>query len=191
MANTHDAPRHAICCSPEAAHQLTRGAVHWPRRDAIRSAYDNDVVDVDSELRSITAEPRRYGFDATPKAPFRLTEDCTVDDPEGALGDFASECPPFSLGRPKIELLSSFFARAPERAEAAPSVFSVRVVETIDRFRALLDDAELRRWMSSSPDATEMSNFDYPYARDRYRFHITLTGRVQPDVRPLLRQTSR
>ncbi|MBO1905411.1 DUF1045 domain-containing protein [Microvirga sp. 3-52] len=51
------------------------------------------------ELHSSTAEPRRYGFHSTLKAPFTLRAGCSLDELKQQAQRFAAEWPAFELGR--------------------------------------------------------------------------------------------
>ncbi|WP_321897498.1 DUF1045 domain-containing protein [Burkholderia cepacia] len=188
MVDVHDAPRYAIYYSPAADQRLTQMAARWLGRDA----FTGRVVsrdDVSDDVHALVIEPRRYGFHATLKAPFRLAEGFAVGDLERALGEFAEECAPCALGRLKLDVLGDFFALRP--AQPVPTLldFAGRIVETFDRFRAPLSQTEMKRRLSGSLDDTETSNvmrWGYPYVFDRYRFHMTLTGHIAPDLRPSL-----
>jgi hypothetical protein len=81
-------------------------------------------------------------------------------------------------------MLSDFFALVP--VDPVPGVCSAAalIVQTLDRFRAPLSDSELHRRLRSSLDEVEranLRNWGYPYVLDRFRFHMTLTDRVDPD----------
>src|SRR5258708_6176205 len=81
----HFGMRVAVFFTPPAKHRLTREAARWLMRDAFTdSRFDADgdgAFDV-AELEALTAEPRRYGFHATMKAPFRLIEGAGLEDAE-------------------------------------------------------------------------------------------------------------
>jgi hypothetical protein len=80
-------------------------------------------------------------------------------------------------------MLTDFFALVP--VDPVPSVCSTaaRIVQALDRFRAPLNESEMRRRLRSSLDEVEranLQNWGYPYVLDRFRFHMTLTDRVDP-----------
>ena len=52
--------------------------------------------------RSMTSEPRRYGFHATLKAPFRLRIDLDVADLIDNVAEFASKLAPFDASELKV-----------------------------------------------------------------------------------------
>jgi Protein of unknown function (DUF1045) len=162
--------RYAIYYTPPVDHPLSRAAAQW--------------------LRS-TEEPRRYGFHATLKAPFRLSPGCRVEDLEGALRSVARACAPCRIGPLQISLLRDFFALLP--AESIPGVLTTaaRIVWELDRFRAPMNEDELQRRLRSPLDEVErahLANWGYPYVLDRFQFHMTLTDRVPADQHPALRE---
>lgn len=177
MSGDSSSARYAIYYAPPADHKLTRAAAHWLEG----AASDED--------RAAVAEPRRYGFHATLKAPFRLANGFAVADLEEGLRDFAAAADACLLGRLHVSLLGSFFALVPARMTPALLTFAGQIVETFDRFRAPLNEAELHRRRQSRLDAVEtalLTRWGYPYVFDRFRFHLSLTGRTVPDSRASL-----
>ncbi|UVK49666.1 DUF1045 domain-containing protein (plasmid) [Mesorhizobium sp. AR02] len=181
--------RHAIYYSPSPRHPLATAAVHWLGRDPFGSIYATDAAQPEGET-VLTSEPRRYGFHATLKAPFRLREDTSVEELEHALGSFAASRPPCPIGSLKIDLIGGFFALVPVYPIPTLRGFAAQIVEEFDRFRAPMDAGELERRMSRQLDEVEMTNlvtWGYPYVLDRFRFHMTLTDRVPEDGRAATR----
>ena len=56
--------------------------------------------------RDLTTEPRRYGFHATIKAPFRLAEDTSLSDLSAALAELAHAEKPFAAGPLAVSTLA-------------------------------------------------------------------------------------
>lgn len=180
------APRYAIYFTPPAAHPLTRAAVAWLGRDAFAPA---GAPPPDARTPGFLADPRRYGFHATLKAPFRLGEGATEADLRAALGAFAAGTPACPLGRLRVAPLGSFLALMPDHLPPALLDFASRIVMDFDRFRAPSTAAELARRRQAPLDAREsalLEQWGYPYVLDRFRFHMSLTGRVGADLRPAL-----
>lgn len=190
MLDGTNASRYAIYYSPAADHRLTRIAARWLGRDA----FTGGVVPRDNVSEAVCdaflVEPRQYGFHATLKAPFRLADGFSVGDLEQALGEFAAVSAPCPLGRLTPDLLGGFFALRAARPDTAVSDFAAQIVETFDRFRAPLNQAGMGRRLTGSLDDTEIANltrWGNPYVFERFRFHMTLTGPVPPETRPLIR----
>jgi putative phosphonate metabolism protein len=176
--------RIAIFFTPPAKHRLTVAAARWLMRDAFQGvSFDAEADDVfgPEELRALTAEPRRYGFHATMKPPFRLAEGVSLADAEALLADFCRDviaCPLPSL---RIATLGPFFALVPDPAPKEVDDLAARVVEAFEPLRAPLHQAELdrRRRVGLTPAQEAMlTAWGYPYVFDEFRFHMTLTGPV-------------
>ncbi|PSH60961.1 hypothetical protein CU103_24945 [Phyllobacterium sophorae] len=182
------APRFAIYYTPPQDHPLTVAASKWLGRDAF--ARENVVVGAGVGEPGITSDPRRYGFHATLKAPFRLKEGTSVEALERALRGFAATISVCPIGHLRIDLIGGFFALVPVHPLPTLRGFASRVVETFDRFRAPMDADDLKRRMSHQLDDVETTNLvtsGYPYVRDRFRFHMTLTDRVPEEQRAGMR----
>jgi putative phosphonate metabolism protein len=184
------ASRYAVYYTPALDDPLTQAAARWLGRSPFESpsAESNRGSAVGREL---TAEPRRYGFHATLKAPFRLREDLLVTNLEEALRSIARTCAPCRIGPVKIRMLNDFFALIPADPVPTLSRTAARIVQELDRFRAPMSESELQRRLRSPLDEVEMANlgnWGYPYVLDRFRFHMTLTDSVEPERRPTVRQ---
>ncbi|QRM33277.1 DUF1045 domain-containing protein (plasmid) [Microvirga sp. VF16] len=185
-----DEPRYAIYYSPPAGHPLTRAAVHWLGRDAFRTARGSLAPEIHDEARSVTTEPRRYGFHATLKAPFRLAAGRHIDELEETLSRFAAACRPCPIGRFRIDLISGFFALVPVKPLPMLRAFASTIVDAFDPFRAPLNETELQRRLSHRLDdieTTHLVRWGYPYVFDRFRFHMTLTDKLPSGMQSRVR----
>jgi putative phosphonate metabolism protein len=176
--------RVAVFFTPPAKHRLTLSAARWLMRDAFTgasfAAEAAGTFDADA-LQALTAEPRRYGFHATMKAPFRLVEGAGLADAEALLADFCRNATPCSLPALRIATLGPFFALIPDAAAKEVGDLAARVVKAFEPLRAPLDPAELarRRGGGLTPaQAAKLASWGYPYVFDEFRFHMTLTGPV-------------
>ncbi|MGE7370226.1 DUF1045 domain-containing protein [Neorhizobium sp. NPDC001467] len=181
--------RYAVYFTPGRNDALTDAAATWLGRDA----YDNcDVpwpadsgLDED-EWRSLTAEPRRYAFHATLKAPFALADGRTETELVEAVNAFAAKTAAFDIPALTVAGLGPFFALVPVDEDAGLEAFASTVVEAFEPFRAPLSAADIAR---RNPDnLTErqriyLDRYGYPYVMEEFRFHMTLTGPVAPERR--------
>ena len=190
--------RAAVFFTPAADDPLTRAAAAWLMRDAFAGVALPPVEDgalTGDDIRALTAEPRRYGFHATIKAPFRLAEGITPDGVETALEEF---CRDTSAGViPTVELgqLGPFFAIVPAGPSDFVDALQAKVVAVFDRFRAPPSEAELARRRQTPLTGAQEANlarWGYPYVMEEFRFHMTLTGPVpaarQPEIGAVLRR---
>lgn len=182
--------RAALYFTPPRDHPLAVAAAEWLGRDAFAGApfppVKLDGIDA-GDAAGITAEPRRYGFHATLKAPFRLREGRSLDDLDEAVAGFCRGRPPVPIGRLVVGELERFVALIPEEAPRALTALAGEVVTTFDGFRAPLGEAELARRRAAPLTAEQDANllrWGYPYVLDQFRFHMTLTGPLDEATRP-------
>jgi putative phosphonate metabolism protein len=146
------------------------------------------------EWRRLTSEPRRYGFHATLKAPFRLHRDASEQDLIAAFEHVAttSSSPPAFPA--SIALLDDFAAMVPAAAIPLVNALAEQCVREFDRFRSPLTEAERYRRLAQPLTSRQIGHLDrwgYPYVFEDFRFHMTLTGRLParqaPEVLTFLR----
>lgn len=138
------------------------------------------------EWSAATAEPRRYGFHATLKAPFRLAPGVSENDILHKLEQFAQEA--WCLGEVSLvpRVLKSFIALTPESPVPELDALAARAVVAFEPFRAPLDSAEMKRRLESPLTPRQRDYLDvygYPYVFEEFRFHMTLTGSLHCDFR--------
>ena len=142
-------------------------------------------IDAEEQHR-FTEDPRRYGFHATLKAPFRLAEESSEIALRRDLMTFASRTPPIELGALVPALLGRFIALVPAAPSAALALFAAECVAAFEPHRAALTEAERAR---RNPDAMPrrraalLDRWGYPYVFEEFRFHMTLTGALPEERR--------
>lgn len=180
-------PRYAIYFAPAPGSPWWEFGTHWLGRDEcldiarVQQAV-NGIEPV--ELHEITAQPRRYGFHATLKAPLSLRGNHSAADLTARLQTLAATLKPVPLGPMQAVALGDFVALMPTDVPSELMALAASCVTELDGFRAPLSDADLRRRRVEHLDAREqelLQLFGYPYVLERYRFHLTLTG---PLARP-------
>lgn len=185
--------RAALYYAPPVDHPLSRCAAGWLGRDAWSGAHaraeSSGGFDADT-VEALTAEPRRYGFHATLKPPFRLAEGCSVDDLRSSLSSFCSERAPVLIPTLELSRIGAFFALTPGETDPADlQMLAADAVRCFDTFRAppTPDEIARRRPERLSPGQREnLAAWGYPYVFDEFRFHMTLTGPVpEPQRDPL------
>jgi hypothetical protein len=133
-----------------------------------------------ARMHALTADPRRYGFHATLKPPFELSMESTEAD---LLAAFRS----FALGRSAFDLplavarLDGFLALVPPRPEIASRSLADDCVVAFEPFRAPPAKAELEKRRQTGLTAAQDDNlvrWGYPYVFDDFRFHLTLSQRL-------------
>ena len=178
--------RAAVYFAPRADHPLSRAAAAWLGRDAWTGAHldRGPVSEFDAaSLDALTAEPRRYGFHATLKPPFRLANG-GLDELRTALATFCRNTPPAHVATLGLERIGPFFALTADGNTVAIHALADAVVRSFDQFRAppMPDEVARRRPERLTPrQRAHLDAWGYPYVLDEFRFHLTLTGPV-PDA---------
>jgi len=182
-------PRYALYFAPRPQTALARFGARWLGWDIERGeAIDApETAGLPSEVHAtVTAEPRRYGFHATLKAPFRLAEGVRESDLVGAAAGFAAERAPLATAPLRFGPLAAFLAFTPSEWSPRLHDLAADCVAALDGFRAPLTDAELarrRRAGLSSAQETLLARWGYPYVMGEFRFHLTLTGPLEGAVK--------
>jgi len=182
------AARYAIYWAPPADGALWRFGARWLGRDAETGAEtppgDGAAADPDW-LRAATADPRHYGLHATLKPPFRLAAGRDRDALIAALAAFAAGAAPVAGPALVLRRLGRFLALVPGGPAPAIQALAASVVAQLDAFRAPPPPEELakRRAHGLTPDQEQyLQRWGYPYVMDAFRFHVTLTGSLDPDA---------
>ncbi len=137
----------------------------------------------------LTEVPRRYGFHATLKAPFRLAEGWHVGDVALALRLVCDHLAPFWL---ELELRTDwgFVSLRPRHQPPALLALESSVVTRLDEFRAPLSPDEYDRRRPDSLPAQARKHLDhwgYPFVLDLFHYHLTLSGPLRPAPAEALR----
>jgi putative phosphonate metabolism protein len=136
-------------------------------------------------LVQITRSPRHYGFHGTLKAPFALADDKSPNALDEAVEAFVRGRAPFGITL-EVGSLGGFIALVPATSSAPLDALAADCVEAFDRFRAPLDEAEIARRRASGLSPRQdghLLRYGYPYVLDDFRFHMTLTERLQAPER--------
>ena len=137
-----------------------------------------------ADWAALTAEPRRYGFHATLKAPFRLRDEFAQDDLAAELRELAASLTNPPRLEPMVDLIVGFVAVVPQGRAEAVDRLAAKCITRFDRFRAPMTAQERARRMAaglSDAQAANLERWGFPYVLDEFRFHMTLTGRIHPD----------
>ena len=141
----------------------------------------------------LTLEPRRYGFHATLKAPFHLSPSCTEAQLVSALHSFAGLGYAIPTFTPTVRMLSGFAAIVPATVTPAINELATQCATIFDAFRAPMSAQERAQRVAAGLNQSQTANLDrwgYPYLFADFRFHMTLTGKVDLDRRDDVLATS-
>ncbi len=191
--------RYAIYYAPHRDSAWWQFGCAWLGRDPISDtslarfvppALESAGLDA-NYLTRITTAPRRYGFHATLKAPFRLQAGYTAHDVYLQADNLSQSLMAAVLPPAQLCVIDGFVAlscpREGQEARVtanAPAVNAVaaQCVSAFDNLRARADAKALaRRYAPRLTPRQEnlLAEWGYPYVFQEFRFHMTLTN-IQP-----------
>ena len=168
--------RAAVFFTPAPDSELARLAAAWLGRDA----FGGHVARFEHPDRAaLVAEPARYGFHATLRAPFELADGVDLDAVARRLTLFCAERPAPVIHRLILAQLDAFLALVPSDTEPNLAELEADVLTAFEPLRAPLDAAGIAKRRPdrlSQRQAEHLHSWGYPYVLDKFRFHMTLTG---------------
>jgi putative phosphonate metabolism protein len=191
-------PRYAIYYAPAPGSDLDRFGAQLLGYDAFGGgelAFADGIEQSVPDWRELTQDPRKYGFHATLKAPMPLASGSTEAELLAACKAFAGTPRTIPVIRPGVDSISGFIAVV--AAEPSPELerLAADCTRDFDSFRALLtpEDRARRNPQQLTPRQRDyLDRWGYPYVMEDFRFHLTLTGRLDAERRavilPILQQ---
>jgi len=128
-----------------------------------------------------TAEPRRYGWHATLKAPFKIMPGENLRSVMVALEALADTLTAFDLPPLQVSTQGGFMALRPEGDVAQINHTAEACVKHLHRFAQPLSETDLarRRQVPLTPEQDRlMLAWGYPYVLDEFEFHLSLTHKL-------------
>lgn len=178
-----NAYRYAIYYAPHSDSKVWKAGCEWLGRcpienvDLTQPTIDGVTVD---EMRSLTKTPKRYGFHATLKAPFVLSNTVTFDSLKSAVRDLSQRLKPFVMPRLAVKLHNNLLLYVPEDEQNKNiQNLAKSCVTELHEFAAPLSESEIARrrekGLSKEQDRL-LLEWGYPDVFDQYHFHMTLSG---------------
>jgi putative phosphonate metabolism protein len=127
----------------------------------------------------LTTDPRRYGWHATLKAPFRLADGVDLEQLSQAVEGLCAQQSTFDLPHLKVMHMGRFLALRLEDPSSALDRLAADCVMQLQSLAAPLSasDIERRRAAGLTPEQDAlMLAWGYPWVLDQFRFHFSLTG---------------
>ncbi len=172
--------RAAIYWAPEARDPLHEAGSAWLGRDAETGA----MLPLPEDRAEVTADARLYGLHATLKPPFRLAHGWHAFMEDAAA--WAARQVPFALPPLAVADLKGFLAL--REASPCPALHALAdaAVTALDAHRAPAPPEELARRRQAGLTARQeahLLDWGYPYVLEEWRFHVTLTRRLDDAAR--------
>lgn len=179
-------PRYAIYYAPAHGSRLDRFGAELLGYDAyegIDLPFPRETK-LSPDWRQMTQDPRKYGFHATLKPPMALAPGSSEDELVAACAAFAGTPRDIPLIEPIVDAISGFIAVVPAAVSASLDELAADCVRAFDGFRAPLTEADRARRNPArlTPRQRDyLERWGYPYVMEEFRFHMTLTGRLDPE----------
>lgn len=175
-------PRYAIYWTPRPDSPLWRLGCAWLGRDArggqAAPPRPQPLHDAD-DLAQATAEPARYGWHATLKAPFRLAPGADEAAMHDRLRAFCARQQAFAV-RLEATTLDDFVALRPAEPSLRLQALADEAIAEFDLLRAPLDDAERAQGDKLPPPQRErFERWGYAQVFGGFRFHCSLTASLE------------
>lgn len=175
-----DYTRYAVYYAPPEGSDLARFGASWLGWDAgLGQAASHPDCPID--VASVTRTPRKYGFHGTLTAPLRLSDGSSVESLSDAISELAGTVAPFRTAPLMLKQIGPFLALVPSQKSEALGALHARCVRDLIAFRAPPGAAELakRRANGLTPQQDALLlKWGYPYVLEEFRFHLTLSGRL-------------
>lgn len=185
-----DYPRYAIYfipCPESRLYQFGADLLGYDSYRAIACSLPAAMISQFPDWRDLTADPRKYGFHATLKAPFPLHAGKTENELRDACRAFVETPRQTPQITPVVNALGDFIAIVPDRPDAPLAQLAMDCVIAFEPFRAPMtseDRARRNPERLTERQAQQLDAWGYPYVFDDFRFHMTLTGRLPAERRP-------
>ena len=181
--------RYAIYFMPPAASRLWQfgsAVLGYDAATGKETAFPAEFASL--PMTQWTAEPRRYGFHATLKAPFALCAGAAGRDLLERAREFAAKRSRFE--EPALELAQhgNYVALALARPSAAVAHLADAAVEAFDDLRQPLSEEDrIRRkaHLLTPRQRQYLERWGYPFVFEEFAFHMTLSGNLADAPRQL------
>ncbi|RZO34639.1 MAG: DUF1045 domain-containing protein [Rhodospirillaceae bacterium] len=185
--------RYAIYYSPSTECALGAFGAEWLGRtiagEELAAPRLSGISSTDWQMA--VAAPRKYGFHATLKPPFRLADGANENELVSALTEFCASNTTADLGVLQIDRIAGFLALTPEHPDAVGRL-AADIVRAFDHFRAPSTPEEIARRQPEKLTPTQrrlLNRWGYPYVLEEYRFHMTITGHLTDPETPKFLKT--
>ena len=176
--------RYALYFAPANDSQLASFGEYILGRTAESISIPGFETTFSDKLRwqKLTRSPRHYGFHATLKAPFELACDTTCEQLLEDVAHFSKSCKAITLTDLAPRRIADFAALTLVRQPGTLVAFAQRCVEAFEPYRAPITQQDLARRQQvplSDRQLDLLNHFGYPYVAEEFRFHMTLSGKLQ------------
>ncbi|WP_033068169.1 DUF1045 domain-containing protein [Thalassospira australica] len=182
-----DYKRYAIYYAPPAQSDLGLVGNGWLARDpaSVDALPRPDTIGLTKdEITAATSSPARYGFHGTLKPPFSLRDGKTRSKLESAVAELSTQTAPVSCGPLMLKSIGRFLALVPTDPLRPLETLAASLVRELDGFRRPEDETAMNKRRAVGLTARQEENlmaWGYPYVMEEFRFHLTLTNKLDED----------
>ncbi|MDK9722089.1 MAG: DUF1045 domain-containing protein [Rhodospirillales bacterium] len=181
-------PRYALYFVPEEGTPLDLFGAAWVGRSCHTNRHMAPAslpLEIEELRLKYMADPHRYGFHATLKPPFALANGGhSKKQLADELSAFARQRTALLLPPLTVQALGNFIALVPSAEAPLVQRLAEDCVRQFDEFRALPSQEELAKRRAAKLTLRQdayLQTWGYPYVFEEFRFHMTLTGRIDGD----------
>lgn len=179
------APRYAIYYAPEPGSGLDRFGHTWLDENGAPAALPKNGGISPARLAQLTEAPRRYGFHGTFKPPFALNPTNTREGLLAAARVFARSLAAVEIPPLELAVIGKFIALTPVAESAALERLAAACVRAFEGFRTPLSQEEQNEYKLNKLTVHQeqmLEHWGYPYVMEEFRFHMSLTDRIDDDA---------
>jgi len=179
------AARYAVYYAPDPDSQLAQLGNSWLGRDLENGDLleQPKVLGVSAtQIRNLTKAKRRYGFNCTLKPPFELNPATTVNGLLETARVLALGLSPIEMPKLELTLIGNFIALTLTSSSAVIDELASTCVRAFEGFRMPLSEERIARYRRDKLTVHQeqmLNHWGYPYVMEEFRFHMSLTDRIQ------------
>ncbi|MGD1924432.1 MAG: DUF1045 domain-containing protein [Paracoccaceae bacterium] len=175
--------RYAVYYAPHAGSGLARFGASWLGWDA-DSARTLAHPECGVDVARLTETPRKYGFHGTLTSPLRLKSGASADQLSAAARAIATTAAPFETAPLVLKRLGHFLALVPSAPSEDLNALHASLVRGLFGFREAPTEGDLRKRRANGLTNRQeklLQDWGYPYVLEEFRFHLTLSGRLDAE----------
>lgn len=190
--------RYAVYYVPAADSGIAKFGREWLGVDIeTGERHDQPAIEGISPARheTLTSGPRYYGFHGTLKPPFQLAANANLENLLIATRLFAKSVSPIEIPPLELANIGKFLALSPVASSFELELMAGGCVRALEGYRRHRTEQELAAYRQSKLTVHQeqmLEHWGYPYVLEEFRFHMTLTDRIDDDAeRDVLMQAAK
>lgn len=178
--------RYAVYFLPQADSALAQFGAAWLGWDVASGGEISYPAWVTEGHAERVATPVKYGFHGTVKPPMRLAEGKSLESLRQRLQAVCQSHQAFTLPAFVLKDIGNFLCFTLSQPSAELQNLAEDCVRQLDDWRKPASEQELQRRRAaglSERQAQLLEQWGYPYVFDQFKFHLTLSGKLNDTER--------